>query len=69
MADMTATEVLIAAMEDFGECDPRSVMVIFTNAEDEVVCHSNVRRCEGLGMLEVAREMVLKCVEATSDGS
>jgi hypothetical protein len=62
----TATEVLVKTMEDFSNSEARSIMVIYTNENDDVVCHSNVKRCEGLGMLKVAEQMILRQVD--SDG-
>lgn len=60
--DKSATEILAQAMEDFGHCEPRTVMVIYTNVNDEVVMQSNAKRCEGLGMIEISRQMILKAV-------
>jgi hypothetical protein len=56
----TGTEVLVRAMEDFGVSEPRAVVVLYTNEDDDVVCHTNVKRVEAVGLLEVAKDLVLR---------
>lgn len=55
----TPSEVLIKCLEKFGEEEPEGVCVIFTTG-DAVWTYSNVRRTQLLGMLEMAKDYVLR---------
>jgi len=57
---VTATEIMVKAMEDFNESEPETLMVLYTIEDGAVVCHSNARRVEAIGLLEVARDMVMR---------
>lgn len=58
--EATATEVVMKTMEDFAESEAKSIMILYTNEDDDVICQSNMRRVEALGMLELAKFMILR---------
>jgi hypothetical protein len=58
--DRTPSEVLIETLETFGESECKKVLVVFVDANDDVVIESNVRRLEALGMLEMSKDMILR---------
>lgn len=57
----SATEVLVAALESFGESEPEAVMVLFTNEAGELRWRSNIDSvCMRLGMLRYADAAMVK---------
>lgn len=55
------SELLMKALEDFGESEPTSLMLIYTNQADECVIMSSERRTACLGLIEAAKHMILFC--------
>lgn len=51
-----ATDVLMRAMEDFGRSEGVSVIVVYTNANDDIVAVTNCKRAEAVGLLVLADE-------------
>ena len=58
--DITATEIMVKAMEDFGQSEPNVLMVLYTTESGGVVCHSNAKRIEAIGLLEVTKDMIMR---------
>jgi len=56
----SATEILMSAMEDFGGSEPRAIIVIFSNEDEDIIIRSNMRRAEAVGFCEIAKDMILK---------
>ena len=57
---LTATEVVMKALEDFGESEATSIMVLYINKDEDIVCHSNMKRVEAVGILEVAKNLIFE---------
>jgi hypothetical protein len=57
--ERSASEILVEAMEEFGRCEPRKVVITWTNENDDVVLKTNARRAECVGLLEIAHKMAL----------
>ncbi len=56
----TATEVLVEAMESFGESEPEVVLVLYTNAEGNLVWKTNTDSIAmKLGMMMYAEACML----------
>lgn len=49
--EMTGTELMLCALESFGEHEPDKVVIVWTSQKGAVLMMSNARRCEALGML------------------
>ncbi len=56
----TATETIVKIMEKFGEVEPRSVVIIHTDIDGQVVITANTNKTNALGMLMMAQDMILK---------
>jgi hypothetical protein len=70
MADTrTATEVLIQAMEEFAKSEGREVIVVFTDESGDLVRMSNAPLNAQVGLLECAKQGVLRRMfQVKSDG-
>lgn len=55
----TASQLLIEVMEGFGESEPRGILVLYTNEAGELNITANVGRSESIGLLEIAKWMML----------
>lgn len=56
---MTGSEVLINTLEDFGQIEPTEVIVIYTNANGDLVYRSNIEGTSmKIGMLTMALEVI-----------
>jgi hypothetical protein len=60
MVNKTPTEILIECLERFNTCEAKSIIVVYTDEKNGVVCSSNAHRVESVGLLEVAKDMVLR---------
>jgi hypothetical protein len=60
MPDRTGTEVLVDAMETFSTHEPEVCMILWTDTTSGFNCKSNTTRVMALGMLEAAKDMILK---------
>ena len=58
----SATTVLMEALERFGECEPRCVMVLWTDEKRDIIVMSNFQRVEAVGILEIAKGMCMNQV-------
>jgi hypothetical protein len=57
----TATEVLVESLESFGESEPETVIVLFTNQAGELKWRTNTDSVtEKLGMLKFMEAALLK---------
>jgi hypothetical protein len=64
---MTGTELLIEAMESFGESEPSAVIVVYVSDDGFMKYKSNINStCMKIGMLEFAKECVTR--KAFADG-
>ena len=55
----TGTETLIAAMEEFGQSEPKAVVVIYANEDGEVLISGNTGKCMALGLIETGKAIIL----------
>jgi hypothetical protein len=55
------TDTLLSCLEDFGESEPKRVLVIHTNTAGELVCQTSspYSMVEILGMLEFAKTIIV----------
>lgn len=61
MDEDSATNVLIRTMEEFGQSEPTSVLIIFVCEDGSVKYSSNIDGATTkLGMLDFAREIILR---------
>lgn len=59
--DNSATGVLIKAMEEFGQSEPTSVLVIFVCEDGCIKYSSNIdSTAMKLGMLDMTRELIMR---------
>lgn len=56
----TASETVIAVMEEFSKCEPKGVVIIHTDEEGAVVITANINKCQAVGILETAKHMILR---------
>jgi hypothetical protein len=56
---MSATNLMILAMEDFGEIEPEAAVVIYRNSSGCVVFRSNAPPVESIGLLELAKATLI----------
>ena len=57
----TPTETLLSAMEEFGQCEPKDCLVIYTNEGGDLVwlCSSDQISTK-LGLIEACKYFILK---------
>lgn len=55
----TATETVMKALEEFGEAEPKAVIIIHTDVNGQVVLTANTLKCTALGMMVTAQHMIL----------
>ncbi len=56
----TPTDLLVSCVEDFGSCEPKQAIVIYTNENDNLCWRStSMTVCERVGMLEVVKRLIL----------
>ncbi len=58
--DKSVDQILMDCMADYASDKPQRVVVIYTTEAGEVVIRSNARRCEGVGIVETAKDMLLR---------
>ena len=60
----SATETLVAVMEDFGEIEPKEVLVIYTNESGDI-CWSTTTDSlvVKLGLLEACKQCIVAGIE------
>ena len=64
----TATEVVIKTLETFGESEPEDVLVLFTNADGNLVWRSNIASVSmRIGMLRVAEHAMFRLCDQTNE--
>jgi hypothetical protein len=54
-----ATDTVVAALESFGESEPKSLLIIHTNDSGNVVVTANCGKVMGLGLVETVKAMIL----------
>lgn len=60
-SERTASETLIDVLEDFGEDEPRNVMVIWTTKSGNIAWSTSTSHaCVQLGMLELTKMHVVR---------
>jgi hypothetical protein len=57
---MTATELMVKAMESFSEFEPENVVVVYRGGCGCVVVHANMPPLEALGLVEVAKATMVQ---------
>jgi len=57
---MTATELLVKAMESFSELEPENAVVVYRGGCGCVVVHANMPPLEALGLVEVAKVTIVQ---------
>ena len=55
----SATQIVLETMEEFSRSEPRQIVILFTNEDDQLVIKTNTSRAGAVGMLECAKRMVL----------
>lgn len=60
----TASETLVAAMEDFGESEPKDCLIIYTNDVGELCWSASTDSVVvKLGLLEACKQFMIKKLE------
>lgn len=59
---MTATELLMKAMEDFSENEPRAIVVIYTSEPEIVTIKTNTTSTHVVGMAEFAKAVAMESI-------
>lgn len=57
---MTPTELLMKCAQDFSACEPKEIVIIYTNEEDDIVVEAHISRTHALGIIEAAKQIVLE---------
>ena len=63
---MTGTDVLIKAMEEFGNSEPTAVMVVFSSQNGDMDILSNCSQLTTIGLAEYAKDRCLRQLGARS---
>ena len=60
----TATETLVTVMEEFGECEPKDCIVIYTNANGDL-CWSSTSDSQVVkfGLLEACKQFMIARIQ------
>ena len=61
--DRSASQVLMDALSDFTSSEGQSVILVYTNDQEDVVVKSNCRRPEAIGLIEIAKHMIMNSHE------
>ena len=59
-SEKTATELLVAVLEEFDEHEGEAILVIWTDRDGGVNVMGNSRRVGALGLLEAGKDLILR---------
>lgn len=62
----TPSEVLISTLEEFGKCEAKSAVVIFADEAGDIVVNMSGGRATSLGLIELAKELLLRGLRVDS---
>jgi len=61
-SEMTCSEILFRALEDFNKSEAKSLVLIYINDKDELMLLRNTSNSQALGLCDYARESILRAI-------
>lgn len=56
-AARSCTQILIEALEEFGEIEPKTLVLIYINEDGELILKRNANHTQLIGMCDAGKEM------------
>jgi hypothetical protein len=60
--DINCTDLLMGVLEEFGNCEAKSVIVLYLNENDEIILRRNTGNSLTIGLCDYGKQVSRRCI-------